>query len=297
MQPPKREYRSVIWDSRRWEHFSARPGDVFVCSPPKCGTTWMQTIVTALLHPDGTQGPVFEIAPWFDARFEPVDTVRARLDAQDHRRQIKTHTPVDGIPWFDDAQYIVVARDGRDAFMSFHNHLQNVQPALLERLLFTAIDEGIEFAAPPPPVHDIHEYFAWWLEHGGFFHHIDSFWNQRGEPNVSLFHYNDMKADLDGQMRCVAAFLGIEVDERRWTDQVASCTFAGMKARPDEIADFESHFVGGAATFLYKAKNGRWLDVLTAAELDAYDATVAATLLPECAAWLAGGTAVSRSTD
>ena len=71
-------------------------------------------------------------------------------------------------------------------------------------------------------------------------------------------HYNDMKADLDGEMRRVADFLGIPVDESRWAEQVAACTFAGMKARADEIADFESHFVGGADTFLYKGTNGRW---------------------------------------
>ena len=44
-----------------------------------------------------------------------------------------------------------------------------------------------------------------------------------------------------------------------------------MKARADEIADFEEHFVGGADTFLYKGTNGRWRDVLTADELAAYD--------------------------
>jgi hypothetical protein len=39
-----------------------RPGDIFVCTPAKCGTTWMQTIVVTLLFPHGdAPGAVWEI--------------------------------------------------------------------------------------------------------------------------------------------------------------------------------------------------------------------------------------------
>jgi aryl sulfotransferase len=99
-----------------------------------------------------------------------------------------------------------------------------------------------------------------------------------------------MQADLDGQMRRVAAFLDVPVDETRWPAQVAACTFAGMKARASEIAPFEEHFVGGADTFLFKGTNGRWRDVLTADELVRYDEAAARWLTPECATWLAGRT-------
>jgi aryl sulfotransferase len=288
--PPTREYRQIVSDSRRWQGFVLRPGDIFVCTPPKNGTTWMQAIVTTLLFPDGAPGPVFEIAPWLDARFEPVEDTLARLDAQTHRRQIKTHTPADGIPWFDDASYIVVGRDGRDACMSFLNHMRILQPELGGRLFATAIEEGIPIEGPPPPVDDVHAFFDWYLGAGIQLDHIATFWAHHGEANVAFVHYDDLKADLDGQMREVATFLGIEIDEARWPDQVAACTFEGMKARADEIADFESHFVGGADAFLYKGTNGRWRDVLTEEELARYDEVVARTLSPECATWLAGRT-------
>ena len=113
-----------------------------MCTPAKCGTTWMQTIVTSLLFPDGNApGPVFEIAPWIDARFEPEDVIIERLAAQTHRRSIKTHTNADGIPWFPSASYIVVGRDGRDAFMSFLNHMRNMRQDLVIELAVSAISD------------------------------------------------------------------------------------------------------------------------------------------------------------
>src|SRR5215217_5950620 len=118
MRAQQRIYRSAITDGTRWAAYDHRPGDIFVCTPPKCGTTWMQMIVATLLFPDDdAPGALFERSPWIDARFEPSEDVIARLDAQTFRRSIKTHTPADGIPWYPWASYIVVGRDGRDAFM------------------------------------------------------------------------------------------------------------------------------------------------------------------------------------
>lgn len=291
MIAPTSENRNLISDSRRWDGFVPRAGDIVVATPPKNGTTWMQTIVTTLLFPDGAPGPVFEVAPWLEARWTPVADVLARLDAQTHRRHIKTHSPADAIPRFEETSYIVVGRDGRDACMSFLNHLANIQPAVMQQLAASAAADDIPMGdGGPPPVHDVHEFFAWYVDGGAQLEIVRSWWDLRRQPNVLLVHYDDLQADLDGQMRRVAAFLGIAVDEDRWPAIVASCTFAGMKARAAEIADFESHFVGGADTFLYKGTNGRWHDVLTPEELARYDETVAARVTPDCAAWLAGRT-------
>lgn len=282
----EKEYRSVVSDNLRWEKFVSRPGDVFVCTPPKCGTTWMQTIVVALLFPDGdAPGSVTQIAPWIDARFEPVDAVLSRLDAQSRRRCIKTHTNADGIPWFPEASYIVVGRDGRDAFMSFHNHMSNMKPELIMHLFGTAVEDGIDLGdATIPPVDDIHEFYAWWLAERIWFDHVVTFWAHHGEPNVRFVHFNEMKTDLEGSMRGVADFLGIEIDEARWPALVEQCTFASMKARSEEIGDFAA-FVGGAETFLYKGTNDRWRGVLTDDELAAFDRACTKLLPAGAAAW------------
>jgi aryl sulfotransferase len=286
MRPPAREYRHFIHDSRRWGRFVPRPGDIFVCTPPKTGTTWMQTIVANLLFQRGDlPAPVTEMAPWIDFRLVPLDDMLAMLAAQTHRRSLKTHTPADGIPWSEDASYIVVGRDGRDAFMSFVNHVFSMRPDTVAELMTSALAEGIEMQGPPPTT-DIHEFFANWLADGRFFDFISTYWRHRGEPNVLFVHYDDMTADLDAAMRRVAGFLGIAVDETLWPDVVRRCTFEHMKRHPEEIARFDDLFVGGAAAFFFKGTNGRWRDVLTPDELAAYERRANELLPADARAWL-----------
>jgi aryl sulfotransferase len=282
-----RRYRNLIMDSRRWDGFEFRDDDIVISTPSKCGTTWMQTIVTELLFPDGPPAPVMELAPWIDARFRPIDELAGRLDRQTHRRQVKTHTPADGIPWYPDASYITVYRDGRDAFMSFYNHMRNMRPEVFVELARTASGDGIPMdGAGPPPLDDIHEFFDWWIDASVFFEHLSSFWPHRDEVNVLFAHYDDLQADLAGQMLRVARFLGIEFDPEQRPDVVERCTFTGMKRRADEIGEFESRWVGGADTFLYKGTNGRWRDVLSADELARFERCQREALPTDALAWL-----------
>jgi aryl sulfotransferase len=104
-------------------------------------------------------------------------------------------------------------------------------------------------------------------------------------------HYNDLLADLEAEMRRVAEFLDVPVDVQQWSRHVERCTFASMKARSNEIADFETHFVGGAETFLYKGSNGRWREVLTADELVVFDRRCEELLPSEATAWTTSGRA------
>src|SRR3712207_3557565 len=92
-------YRSVVADSARWDRFDLRSGDIVISTPPKCGTTWTQALCAFLIlgGPD-LPAPLDQLSPWLDMQVRPIDEVRAELDAQQHRRFIKTHTPLDGLP-------------------------------------------------------------------------------------------------------------------------------------------------------------------------------------------------------
>ncbi len=283
----RRRYVSAVDDTARWDGFKSRPGDVFVCTPAKCGTTWMQAIVASLLWPDGDPpGPVLAISPWIEMQIVPAHEMHAILEAQTHRRFMKTHTPADGIPWFDDARYIFVARDGRDAFMSLCHHVEVFRDELRDTLNAQA-PEGV----PQLPVWDgdVHAFFARWLDDELFFPHLATYWKARHRPNLLLVHYNDLKADLAGEMRRVAAFIGADVPESRWPEVVARCTFERMRESETRIGAVDMVFKGGLKSFVFKGTNGRWRDVLTADELAAYDRRVAAALTPDCAAWMEHG--------
>lgn len=279
-----RPYRHAAFDNRRWAGFVPRAGDIVVCTPPKCGTTWTQAIVASLLWPDGNvPGPVMEIAPWIEFELFPIEKVLAALEAQTHRRFMKSHTPADGIPFFEDTKYLVVGRDGRDAFMSLCNHMERFKDDVREGLNIRASADGV----PPLPGWDgdIHGFFQDWLAEGAHFQHLASFWERRDDPRVLLVHFNDLLADLEGEMRRIASFLEAEVPEAAWPDVVQRCTFDSMRARSGEIGPLEQVFEGGAHGFLYKGTNGRWRDVLTPAELSAYDERMREFLSPDAATW------------
>lgn len=279
-----RPYRNAVYDNRRWAGFKPRSGDIVVCTPPKCGTTWTQAIVASLLWPDGKlPGRVMEVAPWIEFELFPIESVLAMLDGQTHRRFMKSHTPADGIPFFEETQYIAVARDGRDAFMSLCNHLERFKDEVRDGLNAKALADGV----PPIPGWngDVHGFFQNWLGEGLHFQHVASFWERRHDPRVLLVHFNDLRADLGGEMRRIAAFLEIEIPEAHWPAVVARCTFDAMRARSDEIGPFDQVFDGGARSFLFKGTNGRWREVLTAEELSAYAQRVGDFLTPDAALW------------
>ena len=282
-----REYRSAIMDNRRWADFVPRPDDIFVCTPAKCGTTWTQMIVGNLLWPDGEfPAPIMLVSPWIEAEFIPAEAMFPMLEAQTHRRFMKSHTAGDGIPWFDDAKYIFVGRDGRDAFMSFVNHVQRLRNT--DVLNAKAREEGIREL--PDFDGDVHSFFTRWLaDDDNFLHIIATYWERRAQSNVLLVHFNDLKNDLSGEMRRIAAFLEIEVPEAQWDAVVDRCTFESMRENADKVAPFDIMFEGGAEGFLFKGTNGRWRDVLTSEELDRYQARAHACLPSEAIEWLEHG--------
>jgi aryl sulfotransferase len=289
-----RVYNTGFSDGRRWERFEHRPGDIVIATPAKCGTTWTQSIVASLLFPDGDcPGPVVVVAPWVDGRIEPTDAVAKRLERQEHRRFVKTHTPADGVPFWPTARYIIVIRDPRDAFMSLDNHMRKIKPEVVERINAEAGEDGSDQIGWTG---DVAKDFTFFLDSpdANPITYLASWWPRRVEANVLFVHYNDLKADLDGEMRRIASFLDIDVPDDKWPVVVERCTFEAMKARPSEIGPFEFVFEGGTDSFLFKGTNGRWRDYLTQSELDRYARAVADSGLPsEAARWLEDGAIAS----
>jgi aryl sulfotransferase len=283
-----REYVTISETTRRWDGFEHRAGDVVVCTPPKTGTTWTQGIVRSLfsgaVEPSGS---IIREAPWIDFRLVAVEDVHARLAAQTQRRCMKTHAPADGIPFWADAFYIAVYRPGRDAFMSWVNHTSNLRFENMGHVLDEALADGVEF--PPSPTRDVHVLFDRWIVDPPQLEHFSTFWPLRAEPNVRILHFNDLVADLPGEMRRLADWLGVEIDEVAWPRMVERCTLDEMRAAAATDDNFDDQFRGGATTFFHKGTNGRWKGVLTEDELAAYDAVMNQRLNDAQRAWHENG--------
>ena len=76
--------------------------------------------------------------------------VFADLEAQTHRRFIKTHTPLDGIPNDPAVTYICVGRDPRDVGLSMDHHIDNtdIGAFLSQRERAAAIEQCHEETVP-----------------------------------------------------------------------------------------------------------------------------------------------------
>ena len=149
-QAPRTRYRSIVADSARWDGFVFRPGDIIISTPPKCGTTWTQ-MLCALLIFDGPAFPALldQMSPWLDMSIRPLAEVTAALAAQTHRRFIKTHTPLDGLPLHADVTYLVVGRDPRDVAISSEHHAANLDFERFMELRAAAVGTA-DLAELPP---------------------------------------------------------------------------------------------------------------------------------------------------
>jgi hypothetical protein len=231
----------------------------------------------------------------------PLAEVTAALAAQSHRRIIKTHTPLDGLPLHPDATYLVVGRDPRDVAISFEHHAANMDFAhfLAQRAAAVGNADLAELPARPVPSADPVERFRTFVaaESPGspptlasVLHHLDLAWQRRHQPNVALFHYADLTADLPGELLRLARVLGIPCSPERARALALEASLARMRERGAEVAPSGSRgFWKDVRAFFRSGGSGEWRARVTTADLAAYEARVAALVGPELAAWAHGG--------
>lgn len=286
-------YVSSDEDSARWAGFKFRPGDIVISTRSKSGTTWMQRICSLLVFRSADlPAPIAELSPWLDHLVAPIEKVYAALDAQTHRRFIKTHTPLDGVPLRPEVTYIVVARQPLDAAVSLYHQGDNLNRDLMRRLSGQPEPDG-----PPPPRPSLHDWLVDWVAREstpqedldsirGYFWHLSDAWQRRGESNIVLVHYDDLLRDLDGEMRRLAGRLGIEAPEQTWAKLVQAASFATMRAQADNVLPTNSGIHKSSTAFFRRGSSGAGAETLTAAELARYRARAAELAPADLLDWL-----------
>jgi aryl sulfotransferase len=242
-----RRYRGFAVDSERWERFAFRSDDVVISTPAKCGTTWMQTIVGMLVLDQIDLGaPISTLSPWLDMLIYTDEEMFHLLEEQRHRRFIKTHTPLDGVPRLPSVTYITVIRHPLDVALSYRDHDKNLDSERLVALRTTAAgpddsEDGLFDDEPEAP----DAYLRWFIDNAieprgsgpyglaDYCNQVRTYWAARGDLNVHLFHYTDLWNDRESEMRRVAAALGVTVAEERWPAFVEAAGLDSMRSRAD----------------------------------------------------------------
>jgi len=287
-----RDIHNHHMDSTVWDDFAFRDDDIVIATYAKSGTTWMQQIISQLIFDGAEDLPVSDMSPWIDLRIPPREVKLPALEAQEHRRFVKTHLPVDALVFSQNAKYIYVARDARDVMWSLYNHHAKANELWYDAINNTPGRVGPEIGEPGD---DVVAYFENWLNTDGqpywsFWENLRSWWEIRDLPNVKMVHFSDMKADLAGQVAEVAEFLDIAVSPELMEKVLEHSSFHYMKNVATGTAPAGGMFWdGGQKTFINKGINGRWKDMLSEETNAQYLAMAEAELGAQCATWLRDG--------
>lgn len=204
-----------------WQHglaYKPDPTDVFIVTPPKCGTTWMQQIVHGLR----TRGSmdfdeISRVVPWINMAHDSGIDIYAPQVA--HPRAFKTHSPLDEVP--KGGKYIVILRDPKDALLSHYHFFEN--------FFFEKGSIDIETFAKE-------HYFSG----RDVWKHIIAFWDRHKDADILSLSYENMKADLPGTIERVAGFIGIPLDNELMDIVVKQSDIKFMQQHKDQ---FEDHII------------------------------------------------------
>lgn len=170
--------------------YKPRPGDIFVATYPKCGTTWTQFLVLSILHRGYTPKMTTEFmlaSPFLELMGAEAAEKMARPGP------IKTHLPFHKVPLSEEAKYIAVARNPYDVCVSFYYHMLGFTPRWVDDVSFGRFNEL---------------YISGKLSFGDYMDHLLSWYEQRDSANVLFFTFEDMKKDAVFWTLKIADFLG-----------------------------------------------------------------------------------------
>lgn len=296
MIPPRHRYLTDMEDGRRWLDFPMRAGDIVISTRSKHGTTWMQMICALLsLRTSELPAPLPELSPWLEWLVLREEDVFADLAAQRHRRFIKTHLPLDGLPLDDRAHYIVVARHPLDAAVSLYHHGANLDRQKIRELIERA--SGTDYDRPASDRPPVDRWLADWVDWEGqgreeldslpgVFWHLSDAWERRHEANVVLVHYADLLADLPGEMSRLAERLGFSIEEDEIRRLSKAATFDAMRLRGDSLAPAPDGVFRDRRRFFRQGGTGAGRAVADAETLALYERRAADLAPPDLLAWL-----------
>ncbi|KAL9996423.1 putative quercetin-3-sulfate 4'-sulfotransferase [Helianthus debilis subsp. tardiflorus] len=269
-----------FWNHRKFlevaisaqQSFKARPGDVFLCSYPKSGTTWLKALVYALItRGKFDKSPLLttlphNCLPFLEKELEQI-VANQKNSCFAH---VATHLPYHSLPesiLASNCKMVYIYRNVKDVIVSYYHFLR-------EMVKLTMEDAPFEEA--------FNEFYQGLSLYGPYWDHILGYWRASLErPNIILFlKYEDMKKDPTIHLKRLAEFVGypftIEEEKAGVIQSIISlCSFENLSNLEVNKNGCSNGFFGiENRLYFRKAKEGDWKNYFTDEMIEKIDKLV-----------------------
>ena len=263
-----RKMRKDLMTGHDFGDYRPTKHDVLVCAYPKCGQNWtLQITYQIAMRGKGAFRHIHDKVPWPDWAKQdivvPLEDDSARQAAPTGLRVIKTHLEWERVPYTEEARYVCIVRDPKDAFVSNYHFIRDVFFGPLMPSVPVWLRLFFSDAAP----------FVW-------SEHVHGYWKNRRLPNLLILTYEEMKKDLAKSVQTIADFMDVELTRDEFDLVCEKSSFAYMKGieekfKPPALSPWSSpnrqmirRGVSGGSSELLSPEQQHFIDNHSKADLE-----------------------------
>ncbi|MFS8027132.1 putative quercetin-3-sulfate 4'-sulfotransferase [Helianthus anomalus] len=248
------------------QSFKARSNDVFLCSYPKSGTTWLKALAYAIVTRkefDASTSPLLttmphNCIPTLDKEIEQIIETHSNTS---RFAPIATHLPYNSLPESiraSNCKIVYIYRNVKDVIVSYYHFMREIHKLPMEDAPF---EEAFD------------EFCQGFSIYGPYWDHILGYSKARLErPETTLFlKYEDMQNDPTSNVTRLAEFIGYpfttqEVKEGVIESIIKMCSFeklSNLEVNKTGLQKGERFLVPENRFYFRKGKVGDWENYFT----------------------------------
>ncbi|KAG5249930.1 Flavonol 4'-sulfotransferase [Salix suchowensis] len=261
---PEYLLRNVICFQR---YFQPHDQDIILVSFPKCGTTWLKTLIFSIVNRSRYTSsntpllttPPHKLVPFleidlFDKKELPVDLIGTTPSISP--RLFSTHIPYSSLPESIkkcNCRVVYICRNPLDVVVSWF-HFTEEKPEKLDEEHFESFFKGQ-------------------VAFGPFWDHVLGYWKESLEKphKTSFFMYEDLKGDIVSNLKRLAEFIGypfsVEEEKRGVIQEIAD--LCSLKKIKDLEVNKSGRYLENYAnnSFFRKGEVGDWANYLSSTKM------------------------------